>query len=241
MAFKLPASYTHRILLNARPGFQVHSKVEEFTQRNKTPPYMSSLGDVVHTTLKPLASGQSFVPLRHLLLPFLLSADRLVLLLTYYSGEERYLIMASDGLTDLWDEREPPTDLSGLQNPEVANWEDYLQRCGTRWTEILSPAFCSASNIATAPTADSEALTQAAQAELARGPAEEIDKNLALKLLLHSLSRGAGSDAPPIDLPSDEEKRKEAERIDVKMLSRCVTVEKLDKIIDDVSILVQRV
>ncbi|KAF9484447.1 protein serine/threonine phosphatase 2C [Pholiota conissans] len=73
-SFKLPAIYTHRVLLNARPGFLVPAKVEEFTARNHTPPYMSGVPAITHVALG--AEG----------------------------AHDAFLILCSDGLTDVNEE-----------------------------------------------------------------------------------------------------------------------------------------
>src|ERR1700761_2011821 len=49
--FKPPAIYTNKVFLNAEPGFKVHSKVEEFILRSKTPPYLGNTAEVHHRTL----------------------------------------------------------------------------------------------------------------------------------------------------------------------------------------------
>ena len=73
-SFKLPAIYTHRVLLNARPGFLVPAKVEEFTSRNHTPPYMSGVPAITHVAL---------------------GAE---------DAHDAFLILCSDGLTDVNEE-----------------------------------------------------------------------------------------------------------------------------------------
>ncbi|KAG8738281.1 hypothetical protein FRC10_007081 [Ceratobasidium sp. 414] len=70
--FKLPAEYTWQVFLRANPGFRVHSSVEEFTERNLTPPYLSAVPDLVHVHLGANASG----------------------------GVPRFLILTSDGAVD---------------------------------------------------------------------------------------------------------------------------------------------
>ncbi|KAG6915392.1 hypothetical protein DXG01_011711 [Tephrocybe rancida] len=50
--FKLPASYTERIFMNAKEGFQFSKNIQDFLWRNKTPPYVSNRADVQHTRLE---------------------------------------------------------------------------------------------------------------------------------------------------------------------------------------------
>ncbi|KAK7057317.1 C2H2 type zinc-finger-domain-containing protein [Favolaschia claudopus] len=69
--FKLPAIYTTRIFLNAKPGFQISSKIGDFLGRNLTPPYLSAQCDVQHVNVPSLGATEAF------------------------------LILASDGLIDL--------------------------------------------------------------------------------------------------------------------------------------------
>ncbi|PPQ99717.1 hypothetical protein CVT24_009700, partial [Panaeolus cyanescens] len=76
-AFKLPAVYTTRVFLNLEPGYNslMKSKVNSFIHRNLTPPYMSGVPDVKHMNLKAGGATESF------------------------------LILCTDGLIDLHDER----------------------------------------------------------------------------------------------------------------------------------------
>ncbi|KAF8501337.1 protein serine threonine phosphatase 2C [Hysterangium stoloniferum] len=56
--FKLSKDYTTKIFLNARPGFTVRSRVEEFIQRSLTPPYLTCNADVFHHRIEnQLAEG----------------------------------------------------------------------------------------------------------------------------------------------------------------------------------------
>jgi len=72
LEFKLPAVYTQRVLANTKPGFRLSTKLSEFLPRNITPPYVSNIADVQHVKLD---SSQQ---------------------------DERFLVMCSDGLTDLY-------------------------------------------------------------------------------------------------------------------------------------------
>ncbi|KAH9485310.1 Protein phosphatase 2C-like protein C10F6.17c [Psilocybe cubensis] len=74
-SFKLPAIYTERVFLNSNPGFLVPDKVRGYIGRSKTPPYMTGVPEVEHINLKALNATSTF------------------------------LIMCSDGLTDLYDDR----------------------------------------------------------------------------------------------------------------------------------------
>ncbi|EPQ50570.1 protein serine/threonine phosphatase 2C [Gloeophyllum trabeum ATCC 11539] len=76
--FKQPPEFTRRILYNLAPGFHDTSPWEEFLVRNRTPPYISSEADVVHRKLKLGSPSRS-------------------------SRDHVYLVLCSDGLTDLCD------------------------------------------------------------------------------------------------------------------------------------------
>ncbi|KAF9464570.1 phosphatase 2C-like domain-containing protein [Collybia nuda] len=70
--FKQPPAFTRRILYNLFPGFHNTSPWEEFLVRNLTPPYITAQPEITHRRLDdPLLRGP------------------------------RFLILASDGLTDL--------------------------------------------------------------------------------------------------------------------------------------------
>ena len=49
--FKLPSIYTERVFMNARPGFEISRKIEDFLGRNLTPPYISNRADVRHAEI----------------------------------------------------------------------------------------------------------------------------------------------------------------------------------------------
>ncbi|KAF5386184.1 hypothetical protein D9615_002443 [Tricholomella constricta] len=70
--FKLPAAYTERVFMNAKPGFNISRKIEEFLGRNITPPYVSNRADVRYVKLEE---------------------------------KETLLIMCSDGLLDLYQDK----------------------------------------------------------------------------------------------------------------------------------------
>ncbi|CAK5265733.1 unnamed protein product [Mycena citricolor] len=59
--FKLPAIYTTRIFLQARSGFQIRTKIQDFIQRNLTPPYLSAVPDVQHISLPALEASEAFL------------------------------------------------------------------------------------------------------------------------------------------------------------------------------------
>ncbi|TFK44607.1 protein serine threonine phosphatase 2C [Crucibulum laeve] len=82
--FKLPSVYTHRVFMNSRPGFSFSTKVEDFLNRNMTPPYLSNHADVRHIDLRAAAAT------------------------------EARLIMCSDGLLDLYDHRGEGPDMVSL-------------------------------------------------------------------------------------------------------------------------------
>lgn len=73
--FKLPRIYTDRVFLNAVPGFRTSKSVHDFIHRNLTPPYMSATADVRHVSLQNHRD----------------------------EGEEVVILLASDGLIDLYD------------------------------------------------------------------------------------------------------------------------------------------
>lgn len=83
--FKLPAIYTTRVFLNAGPGFRTSTPVHQFLPRNLTPPYLSNVADVRHVDLKDTREGD---------------VDR-------SADAQPFLILASDGLTDLFKDRKP--------------------------------------------------------------------------------------------------------------------------------------
>ncbi|KAF9652785.1 protein serine/threonine phosphatase 2C [Thelephora ganbajun] len=60
-SFKLPAVYTEKIFLNAQPGFRAPRIVRQFTARNKTPPYVSSVPEVQHRRLDKSVTNKVIV------------------------------------------------------------------------------------------------------------------------------------------------------------------------------------
>lgn len=75
-SFKLPAPYVERVFMKqVTPGFAMPEKIKTFIHRISTPPYMTGVPDVKHINLASLGSTSSF------------------------------LIMNSDGLNDLSDDR----------------------------------------------------------------------------------------------------------------------------------------
>lgn len=83
--FKQPALFTRRVLYNLYPGIPDSSPWDTFLDRNKSPPYISSQPDILHRQLRPRnsigSSASSSVP-----------------------STKYHLILATDGLTDLYDE-----------------------------------------------------------------------------------------------------------------------------------------
>ncbi|KAK0229067.1 phosphatase 2C-like domain-containing protein [Armillaria nabsnona] len=71
--FKQPPEFTRRILYNLSPGFPDTSPWEEFLVRNRTPPYISTEPEIVHTQLGVVSPPE----------------------------RSRFLILASDGFVDL--------------------------------------------------------------------------------------------------------------------------------------------
>ncbi|KAH7928137.1 protein serine/threonine phosphatase 2C [Leucogyrophana mollusca] len=73
--FKQPPEFTRRILYNLYPGYHDTSPWEEFLVRNHTPPYISSVPEVTHYPLGATSTTQH--------------------------PPRRYLLLCSDGLTDI--------------------------------------------------------------------------------------------------------------------------------------------
>lgn len=88
--FKLPPIYTTRILANTKPGFRLRSKLADFLPLNITPPYLSNIADVKHVKLD--------------------SSEK----------DGRFLIMCSDGLTDLYMYDSDDQNLTTLE--EIADY-----------------------------------------------------------------------------------------------------------------------
>ncbi|KAF9458441.1 protein serine threonine phosphatase 2C [Collybia nuda] len=90
--FKLPAIYTNRIFMRKTPGFSISRKIDEFLGRNLTPPYISNRADIQHVALKSSEATDSF------------------------------LVMFSDGLIDLYEEKDLDLDaLAGYCAQVVGN------------------------------------------------------------------------------------------------------------------------
>ncbi|KAF7971219.1 hypothetical protein HWV62_21624 [Athelia sp. TMB] len=87
--FRLPAIFTERVLVKTHPGFKLSTVLTDWLPRNKTPPYLSNIADVVHVNLAATEK------------------------------EGRFLIMCSDGLTDLYVHDDDRKDINTLQ--EVAD------------------------------------------------------------------------------------------------------------------------
>lgn len=75
--FKQPPEFTRRILYNLFPGGQDTSLWEEFLVRNFTPPYISAMPEVTHYPLH-----------------------------TSHKGGRKYLVLSSDGFTDICGENQ---------------------------------------------------------------------------------------------------------------------------------------
>ncbi|KAK2467775.1 hypothetical protein APHAL10511_000070 [Amanita phalloides] len=88
--FKLPRDYADRVFKNTEPGFNLSTRPEEFLKRNLTPPYLSNDADVVHVDLESLKAS------------------------------ELHIIMCSDGLLDLYEDK--GFDLHEI----VAIWSDIV-------------------------------------------------------------------------------------------------------------------
>ncbi|KAF8647864.1 hypothetical protein AX16_006498 [Volvariella volvacea WC 439] len=83
--FKQPPEFTRRILYNLLPGFHNTSPWEEFLVRNRTAPYISAEAEVIHRKLsdsQPGAQGEK----------------------EKEDQKNRFLILCSDGFTDLCSE-----------------------------------------------------------------------------------------------------------------------------------------
>lgn len=101
--FKFPITYTQRVFMNSRPGFRFSRNSGDFLARNLTPPYLSNVADVQHVDIRSL------------------------------NASEIFLIMCTDGLIDLYDDR----DVNNLarrwvkvvaKQPEAGNSALYLLR-----------------------------------------------------------------------------------------------------------------
>jgi pyruvate dehydrogenase phosphatase len=99
--FKLPSIYTDRIFMNKTPGFSISKKVGDFLGRNLTPPYVSNHADVRHVTVKALGAT------------------------------DFRLILCSDGLLDLYEEKELGLD-------DLAKY--FAQTLGSAVDEMLQPS-----------------------------------------------------------------------------------------------------
>ncbi|KAF9228818.1 protein serine/threonine phosphatase 2C [Gyrodon lividus] len=97
--FKQPPEFTRRILYNLYPGNHDTSPWEEFLVRNFTPPYISSTPEVTHYPLDP--SQRSL---------------------------RKYLILCSDGFTDICGEHQRKVIEQWLQNMDSS---DCSTGCGT--------------------------------------------------------------------------------------------------------------
>ena len=96
--FKLPVEYTTRVFMNAADAFKISTPLTEIIPRIITPPYLSAEPDVHHVALKsafqrrePVDSSASVAP-----------GDPTI-------TQRRFLILCSDGLTDLYQEAEDPS------------------------------------------------------------------------------------------------------------------------------------
>ncbi|KAF8638793.1 hypothetical protein AX17_001852 [Amanita inopinata Kibby_2008] len=94
--FKQPPEFTRRILYNLFPGFHNTSPWEEFLVRNLTPPYITAEPDVVHRRLRAHCDGTR-------------DDKRL----------PQFLILASDGFTDLCGSREEQIEI-------IKRWADSM-------------------------------------------------------------------------------------------------------------------
>ena len=90
--FRLPRVWADRIFMKSKIPFRFHSVVHEFIVRNLTPPYMNNEADVRHVRLK--SSGDD-------------------------ANSEHLLVMCSDGLIDLYSDR------------------DTLQESATHWVKVV--------------------------------------------------------------------------------------------------------
>ncbi|PPQ82353.1 hypothetical protein CVT25_008314 [Psilocybe cyanescens] len=111
--FKQPPSFTRRILYNLFPGFHNTSPWEEFLIRNQTPPYITAEPQIIHRRLDG-DDACSTVPPSSTTLSASRSSSRSSIAKKnlFWSGSKtssqqsstplpRFLILASDGFTDL--------------------------------------------------------------------------------------------------------------------------------------------
>jgi pyruvate dehydrogenase phosphatase len=80
--FKLPPVFTSKVFLLAKPGFIFSTSIDEWIGRNMTPPYLSRHAEVHY---RRLLKGHNEVE---------------------SAGRDGFLIMCSDGLTDLFRDEE---------------------------------------------------------------------------------------------------------------------------------------
>ncbi|THH10971.1 hypothetical protein EW145_g974 [Phellinidium pouzarii] len=103
--FKLPAVYTHKIFLNVSPGYRVPARIVEFIKRSLTPPYVSATPEIEHRMLKRKDG----------------------------SVKRKYtLVLCSDGLTDLYLERDWRLETVARQIARVCMNES-IQNGGDVW------------------------------------------------------------------------------------------------------------
>ncbi|KAF5390157.1 hypothetical protein D9757_002923 [Collybiopsis confluens] len=183
--FKQPPAFTRRILYNLSPGFQDTSPWEEFLLRNRTPPYISAQPDVSHVALSDIDDGatisgggssptsSSSVPSRSL---------------------PRFLIMSSDGFTDLCAEGQHKIindwvhDITSVRSPG----DEDIDRSNINNILPMSPSLSSRSQspFDFSPTRFST-------------PGNE-SRNMALRLLRHALGgedRASVSRVLTLDMP----------------------------------------
>ncbi len=95
--YKLPAEYTKRIFTIADPSAYILTRVTDVLPRNLTPPYLSNVPDVRYVDLKR------------------------------YEDREAILILASDGLVDLYDAYD-----SELLKKATDNWVKIVAEGGDK-------------------------------------------------------------------------------------------------------------
>jgi len=102
--FKLPPSFTRRVLFNLDPGYTDKAPWEQFLRRNLTPPYISADAEVVHRRLSAPTSASS------------------------KNGPGHFLVLCTDGLGDLYEDvRGRPQALAERYVRAVLGGEEHQQ------------------------------------------------------------------------------------------------------------------
>lgn len=188
--FKQPATFTRRVLYNLYPGIPDSTPWDTFLDRNKSPPYISSHPDITHRRLRKRSSSSSS------------------------SYPRFHLILATDGLTDLYDGSE--------RQAMIDDWASCISMIPRRSSPSVLPSFLSG-----LPALFS-ALTPASLSRILQGhtfnqgrtdsSTAVASNNLALRLLRRALG---------------------GEPVDVSKVSELLTMDMDSPWMDDTTIIVQ--